>query len=426
MGGCIFFPALYIIVGMSFERVGYEPTTPAGASDFQLNQAALNCRSYTCPDGYMLLPNAEHFLGQSPAACCEEAMCHCTVWGGSSFSCSFSSLSPFAAVTVADSDCGVGYRCLWNSQKKWRYSNDRYAACIRRQKFGPTTAPVHTFYMYRTSSQKNEPTLDGINTANAVGQMIRILMEVFGWYAPGALFLRRLKVQVRPTAPLVARGMTFGPWSNYNDGLCGGPVWPYDALGQYNFSINDFCGPILQKYGAVVGCKRSQYMDNWHNSPVLMNTSFWYSFPGPCHNRRYWLRDDDCMTENPFGRCTGVPTGAEDCTFSVEPAGEIELCELCGVEDCAAFHAAGGVEYDNRTDRGVNCTFFDDTLRPESVLEKAAAMELFFKEKFGSEEVEEALCDYKFDRQDVCPESMLMDSYAMLKEQKLFMALNNC
>eukprot|EP00972_Heterocapsa_arctica_P099276 14649327-Heterocapsa_arctica.AAC.1 len=65
------------------------------------------------------------------------------------------------------------------------------------------------------------------------------------------------------------------------------------------------------------------------------------------------------MAQEPGGAC-GSPNGMGNCTFNYEKVGEISIDELEGIENYWAFLEAGGKEYVEDTDRGVDMSFWDD------------------------------------------------------------------
>jgi len=172
-----------------------------------------------------------------------------------------------------------------------------------------------TFYMYRSQNDANY-SLANINTGNLAGIMWYIQNEVVsGAYGPGNKFgitrILRLKVQVRATQPLLDAGMSFGVRVAFDSGKCTGPKCDYD----------------WSKYGYNVGC------NNLGDYPFpTYDTHFkggiWYSLPGACPSRSYMDGDAQCAEQEPGGKCPGKPTGAGDCTWNYEPAGQIMLSEL--------------------------------------------------------------------------------------------------
>merc|ERR1719468_908581 len=70
----------------------------------------------------------------------------------------------------------------------------------------------------------------------------------------------------------------------------------------------------------------------------------WYSLPGPCPSSTYDAKTPQCIEAEPGGHCVDV-TGAPDCTYRVEEAGQIFLNDLIGIQDYTKFCRHGGMEY---------------------------------------------------------------------------------
>lgn len=354
-----------------------------------------NCSAFVCPDGFRLKDNAKEITGLvRPGLCCEEAICKCSPEPDSTeFTCSFQML---------ESRCGTGWRCAVDSNKTWRYFTDRYSACVRTLPLEPTKAPLRSFYIYR-SDAPNKTFLDGMEATNAIGQILRLHKEVVWqeWPHWGYISrIRRLKLTLRATRPLLERNMHFGPLETIDSGRC-------EAFSWHDYG---FCTALLEKYGSVVGCKHEFDSPRWNwEDPTggqLVNEVIWYSLPGPCSDRFFEDRDAACMQLDPGGRCEGIPTGTSDCSYSVEPAGEIGINELASIEDYEAFYRNGGREYDRDTDRGVKTSFWDHIGDAEAARRRTQVMLSLFKKKFGAEDLEDAFCDYRFDPQDACAQAI--------------------
>jgi len=79
----------------------------------------------------------------------------------------------------------------------------------------------------------------------------------------------------------------------------------------------------------------------------------------------------ECLAQYPGGLCD-EPTGTDNCTFHVEDAGTVTLDELSGRNASQSLQdwcAAGNLEWDPATDRGVGMNFWNglhnDPLRKE-------------------------------------------------------------
>lgn len=360
------------------------------------------CSCFECPAG----SRRRDGFGSGLSDCCEEARCTCSSPGNSSnFTCD-------QEVPVAG--CGQDYVC--SSADSWLFYTDFYGvACKRTKLLGPSNAPVHTFYVYR-SSPMAETFVGGFNVANDVGVMMHIHMENARSHRPflpgeldGGWYIRRFKVKVRATTLLQAQGMTFGPRYNVASGRCSG-LFPISNPTVY---------PAFERLGRAPGCRNMAthpVMDPWlqEEYPGIWTGSYfhldsppiWYSFPGPCSDRPYTERDSECEKKDPGGLCTGTPTGAEDCSYSIEPAGNITFGELAGIQDYDVFYANGGVDYNWREDTGVDTCFWDHRADSAACQKRVDRLRHVFAKKFGvDKDVEEAFCDYRYNPQDYCSEA---------------------
>ncbi|CAE8610519.1 unnamed protein product, partial [Polarella glacialis] len=120
----------------------------------------------------------------------------------------------------------------------------------------------------------------------------------------------RYKVHTRATQPLIDKGMNFGVRYAYDMGKCTGP-------GKY---LDHW-----ESYGMVVGCNAlgSYPFPNYTEYKLFPYPgAVWYSLPGNCGSMEWNQADADCRAEQV------TPTGAGNCTYSYEAAGEISLGEL--------------------------------------------------------------------------------------------------
>lgn len=175
-------------------------------------------------------------------------------------------------------------------------------------------APVHEFYVYRAAAdhQLGRYPFGDANAGNMDGVIWYLMNEIVTNYTQGPRCPRRFdiskvhrfKVKMRATPELAAAGMNFGARFAYDSGRCQGRCFP----GNVCTGVGD-CMAQYDRYGFVPGCNtfRSEYP-----FPVDANAApggVWYSLPLD-------------------GRCSGVPTGAKDCTWSYDYAGSITLESL--------------------------------------------------------------------------------------------------
>eukprot|EP00930_Biecheleria_cincta_P066155 TRINITY_DN52175_c0_g1_i1.p1 TRINITY_DN52175_c0_g1~~TRINITY_DN52175_c0_g1_i1.p1 ORF type:complete len:253 (-),score=24.24 TRINITY_DN52175_c0_g1_i1:152-889(-) len=166
--------------------------------------------------------------------------------------------------------------------------------------------------------------------------------------------ITRFKATVYNTdAPFLAWGGQFGPFLEFHKGRCTSPA----------------CTESLRTFGQVVGCLP---WSPYQGGVSYGNTSQSYSLPDS-------------------GACA-KPDGSPNCTWSLEPAGEVRLDELEGISSYAAFCAAGNIEYDQSTNTGRGCTFWDN----QNVLGNArrvAELQAVFHRMHPSIDLPEPLCD---------------------------------
>lgn len=168
--------------------------------------------------------------------------------------------------------------------------------------------------MYRAMGNRNDPP-ENANGANLAGILWYLQNEVVGAGGDelGITRIVRFKVQSKATQPLYELTMNFGFLFAFDSGQCVGP-WS--------------CDEAWQRYGYFVGCKTTDELSSAYSSGV------WYSLPGPCPQMTSAQKQSSngiqCKNHQPGGHCQGTPTGSADCTYSVEPAGEISLDELTG------------------------------------------------------------------------------------------------
>lgn len=201
--------------------------------------------------------------------------------------------------------------------------------------------------MYRVQNQQDYAP-ENQNMANLAGVMWYLHNEIVNnrWHRRyGKTRVQRFQVTTKATQPLANSGMNFGVRYAFDSGNCTGP---------FN------CTEQFEKYGYFVGCNRvAEFPTQQWRDKVFYRDAVWYSLPGHCPTRSWHQHDGVCHLSEPGGHCAGVPTGQGNCTYSVQPAGEVSIDEIEGIADFGRFAAAGGWEYNNQTDRGIGMTFWD-------------------------------------------------------------------
>merc|ERR1719436_835616 len=198
-----------------------------------------------------------------------------------------------------------------------------------------------TFYMYRAQSKKDYP-LENLNAADLAGVLWYLHNDVVSETPRKYQIdrIKRYKVTMKNTQEFWnAHHRQFGAFVAYDAGRC--------------TSLN--CKEMYYQYGFIVGCQAVDMQGAGYLSDVRTNWNciagsdqckapLWYSLPGPCpamgmkrtHGKRNVVHLDvnrdktpECIKRMPGGHCKTV-TGAPDCTYSYEEAGEILLDNLTG------------------------------------------------------------------------------------------------
>jgi len=159
------------------------------------------------------------------------------------------------------------------------------------------------------------------------------------------------------------------------------------------------------------------------------NAGVWYSLPGSCPTEGFTndqisgnadtqdvtkAKSAQCLKDFPGGRCDTV-SGAPDCTFHSEEAGEIMLDELAGIDDynhfwntsyveCVRDVSAGlhdgpclhKKEFDVDLDQGFGCSFWDAAKDRKKAAKRMQAVRDLFKKHYPHlpADLEEPACDF--------------------------------
>mmetsp|Transcript_10043 Transcript_10043/g.28342 ORF Transcript_10043/g.28342 Transcript_10043/m.28342 type:complete len:451 (+) Transcript_10043:39-1391(+) len=274
-----------------------------------------------------------------------------------------------------------------------------------------SAAPLHSFYMYRAVSDKTYPP-DNVNTGNLAGVLWYLHNEVVH-KSPRKFDISRIvryKVQTRATQPLYDKGMNFGVRFAFDSGQCTGPfecvrngsnfeLCAGASSGKYSGGSYSSKAAAFEfgEYGYFVGCNNLGHFP-FPTEPIQYPAAVWYSLPGPCSSRTWPEHDEQCVLDQPGGRCSGTPTGQGNCTWNYEEAGNISLDELVGIPNYEEFLRSGRREYDKGPDRGHGFTWWDsihDKLANKWRLRKAR--ELFARKYPHMEaDLEDPPCDFNF------------------------------
>uniref|UniRef100_A0A6U9HSS4 Uncharacterized protein n=1 Tax=Zooxanthella nutricula TaxID=1333877 RepID=A0A6U9HSS4_9DINO len=200
----------------------------------------------------------------------------------------------------------------------------------QQQQWQPPEPPLMTFYMYRASAvdELGKYPFGNINTGNMDGVIWYLMNEVVTMYTAGTRcprkfnisVIHRFKIQVKSTPELFKEGMNFGPRYAYDKGRCMGRCFPNNLC-----TGEGDCQFHYDKYGYTLGCNNFYDKYPFPDKPTPAQHGIWYTLPLG-------------------GRCAR-PTGAHDCTWSYEYAGNLSLLELesvvPGQGNCCHGHCTG-------------------------------------------------------------------------------------
>ena len=128
---------------------------------------------------------------------------------------------------------------------------------------------IHTFYMYRAVSLSGARYRSTNVNAGTLGGILWYLHNEVVWKTPRKFdmaLIKRLKVSMKATQPLLKKGMTFGVRYAFDRGQCTGPY---------------SCDKAFNEFGYFVGCNKLGNFP-FPTYPVYYPDAIWYSLPGPC------------------------------------------------------------------------------------------------------------------------------------------------
>lgn len=199
----------------------------------------------------------------------------------------------------------------------------------------------------------------------------------------------RFKVSVRATQPLFDRGLNFGAKCSFDSGACTGPAQKKD----------------YDQFGYYIGCDYlGEFPHEEFQSGKKYPQAIWYSLPGPCPMKKFFDVSDQCNREQPGGHCKwgGEPTGAGDCTYTYEEAGEIDIDEMVGItpnfKDREHFCRRGCAEGSANTRGRCGLHFWDDIWNEQRNRDRVKRAAQMFKDKYPDMPSEEDFpapkCDF--------------------------------
>mmetsp|Transcript_137034 Transcript_137034/g.324655 ORF Transcript_137034/g.324655 Transcript_137034/m.324655 type:complete len:402 (+) Transcript_137034:66-1271(+) len=244
----------------------------------------------------------------------------------------------------------------------------------------PATTPgkLMTFYLYRVDNDQRYK-LNGVNMANLLGDIWYLHNEVV-FNCPRKFNISRLtrfKVTYRATKELYGQGKNFDAFVAFDKAKCTVPgcsMLHWDPL------------------GFVLGCTKNDV-----GRVALPGEAAWFSLPGTCPSKFYFQKSSSCENAEPGGACKGNEvTGARDCTYKVEEAGEIPLDELSGIKNYNDVCETTGVrEYDEATDKGTGTSFWNGKADPKKGAERVKYITELFAKRFPQfpAKLEDPPCD---------------------------------
>jgi hypothetical protein len=219
--------------------------------------------------------------------------------------------------------------------------------------------PPIEFYMYRAQSDQNYP-MRNANLGDLEGVMWYLHNEIVGFpdkdYKIRHFNITRIirfKATVQnPPEWFREQHSVFGPYQAYNAGKCSDNTAECDKY---------------YRYGGLVGCQETAQEVAAYRRPDG-TSPLWYSLPGPCPTHEFGAKSAECIAQSPGGDCGkgNDVTGAKDCTFLLEWAGELRLDELLPpsadgyATTLTRFIDAGGREYSKDDDKGIGNFFWDN------------------------------------------------------------------
>lgn len=275
--------------------------------------------------------------------------------------------------------------------------------------YGPK--PI-TFYVYRASGDVHYP-LENVNVGDLAGVMWYLHNEIVP--APvrkyGIDRIRRYKVRMRPVVEFWNVHHTyFGPFMAYDAAKCTTPMGK-QVYDQYGYILG--CQPVTPGRSAYEADEETLTPEACSAPDLGCRSPVWYSLPGACPLKKLRPTDveytqkihgvteklghtliassdddaksDTCIASEPGGRCDN-PTGAPDCAYSVEDAGEVLLDELVGIKpnfNDWFQNITVTREYDEKTDKGIGVSFWDGRQDKDKCQARLHSAQVMFEQKFG-------------------------------------------
>jgi hypothetical protein len=188
-----------------------------------------------------------------------------------------------------------------------------------------------------------------------------------------------MKVQTTSTKALSQKGLNFGVRFAYDSGQCtgAGPINGYDS-----------CGDLYARLGHFVGCN---YLGDYpfpmasKGFPTFYDRGAWYSLPKE-------------------GTCDGVPNGEDNCTYSTEEAGSVDIGDLydMGANYSSWYTDPDSREYVEELDTGIGSDFWQGKMDMDANRKRVRRALELFNEKFpdmpSGEDYPDPVCDFNCKR----------------------------
>ncbi|CAE7715314.1 miaA, partial [Symbiodinium sp. KB8] len=301
-------------------------------------------------------------------------------------------IKPDGSQYAGETCCHGGYYCTevnanWKQCNPTKAGDPHFVYKPTKELTEPSKAPLLTYYVYRAESADSDY-FDNVNVGNLAGTLWYLHNEVV-WMTPrkfNITRLQRFKVSSRAPQPLYNLGMNFGVRYAYDAAQCTGP-WN--------------CDLSYGRYGYFVGCNNLGEFP-FPTYQIYYEGAKWYTLPGPCPANTWQEKDAKCIKDQPGGLCEGTPTGAGDCTYSIEHAGEISIDEMTGIEDYGRFISEGHVEFNKADDEGDGLEFWNKMNDTEANAERMAKVDKLFKDKFpdmpSDADLPSPTCDFRMEQ----------------------------
>merc|ERR1740138_1501108 len=140
-------------------------------------------------------------------------------------------------------------------------------------------------------------------------------------------------------------------WEVYRSGKQPQVFAPYAAMSDCRCTTPNCTAAFWQTYGYAPGCRKASQDPDYAYAGAT-----WYSLPGECPSQRCARKSPECRRDQPGGQCE-APDGTRNCTWHLEPAGEVRLDAISGIKDREEFCAAGKTEFAPDLDKGVGASF---------------------------------------------------------------------